>query len=173
MRLAETEISTWIAAWAKRTPDAVALRFEDLEIGFAALEQRVARLAGALARREAIGAGDRVAYLGQNAPELLVLLFACARLGAILVPLSARMPAPELAVVLANTEPAALLAEDEYAPTAREAGASSSCASSRSPSCPRCWTARPSCAAIPTARIARLWRSSTRRGPRGRRRAPC
>ena len=122
MRLAETEISTWIAAWAKRTPDAVALRFEDLEIGFAALEQRVARLAGALARREAIGAGDRVAYLGQNAPELLVLLFACARLGAILVPLSARMPAPELAVVLANTEPAALLAEDEYAPTAREAG---------------------------------------------------
>ena len=53
-------------------------------------------------RREAIAEGDRVAYLGRNAPELLDLLFACARLGAILVPLSARMPAPELEVVLAE-----------------------------------------------------------------------
>jgi hypothetical protein len=44
------------------------------------MEQRVALLAGALARREAVAEGDRVAYLGQNAPELLDLLFACADL---------------------------------------------------------------------------------------------
>jgi fatty-acyl-CoA synthase len=117
------EISCWIAGWAARSPDAVAVRFEEREIGYGELEQRVARLAGAL-RREGLAAGERVAYLGQNAPELLELLFACARSGAILVPLSARMPAPELEVVLANTEPAALVAEDELAPTAREAGES-------------------------------------------------
>jgi len=86
------------------------------------MEQRVAQLAGALARHEGIGEGDRIASLGQNTPELLELLFACARLGAILVPLSARMPAPELEVVLANTEPVALLAENAFAQTAREAG---------------------------------------------------
>jgi fatty-acyl-CoA synthase len=118
----EAEVSSWIAGWATRSPDKLALRFEDQEISYRELEQRVARLAGALARRAAIAEGDRVAYLGQNAPELLDLLFACARIGAILVPLSARMPAPELEVVLGNTTPAALVAEAEYAPTAREAG---------------------------------------------------
>ncbi|MEA2218005.1 MAG: indoleacetate---CoA ligase [Solirubrobacteraceae bacterium] len=117
-----TEISSWIAGWSRRSPDRLAVRFEDQEIDYRALEWRVARLAGALARREAIAAGDRVAYLGQNAPELLDLLFACARLGAILVPLSARMPAPELRAVLENTEPRALLAEAPFAQTAREAG---------------------------------------------------
>jgi fatty-acyl-CoA synthase len=118
---AEAEISSWIAGWARRRPDAPAIRFEDRQITYAELEERVARLAGALADRHDIAAGDRVAYLGRNAPELLDLLFACARLGAILVPLSARMPAPELEVVLANTEPRALLAEDELAQTASEA----------------------------------------------------
>ena len=112
----EREISCWIAQWSRRTPGKLAIRFEDQEIDYRALERRVALLAGALAEREAIAAGDRVAYLGQNAPQLLDLLFACARLGAIMVPLSARMPAPELEVVLANTEPKALLAE---APSAR------------------------------------------------------
>ncbi len=122
MHLPQAEISSWIAEWAQRAPDKPAIRFEDQEISFGVLEQRAARLAGALAARAAIAEGDRVAYLGENAPELLDLLFACARLGAILVPLSARMPAPELAVVLANTEPKALLAEAPFAQTANEAG---------------------------------------------------
>ena len=116
-----TEVSSWIAGWAQRSPDKLAIRFEDQEISFREMEGRVARLAGALAERAAIGEGDRVAYLGQNAPELLDLLFACARLGAMLVPLSARMPAPELAAVLANTEPRAMLAEAEFTQPAREA----------------------------------------------------
>jgi len=120
---AQAEISGWLAGWARRCPDRLAIRFEAREITYGAMEQRVAQLAGALARREGIGEGDRIASLGQNTPELLELLFACARLGAILVPLSARMPAPELEVVLANTEPAALLAENAFAQTAREAGA--------------------------------------------------
>lgn len=118
---ADAEISSWIAAWARRTPDTVAVRFEAQAITYAALEGRVARLAGALGGRGGVAAGDRVAYLGQNAPELLDLLFACARLGAILVPLSARMPAAELEVVLANTEPTTLLAQDAFVATAGEA----------------------------------------------------
>jgi fatty-acyl-CoA synthase len=115
------EISSWISERARRSPDKLAVRFEDLEISYGALEQRVSRLAGALAGGAAIGEGDRVAYLGQNAPEFFDLLFACARLGAILVPLSARMPAPELEVVLQNTEPGALLAESAFTQAAIDA----------------------------------------------------
>ena len=171
---AEAEISSWIAEWARRTPDTVAIRFEDQAITYAALEQRVARLAGALGGRGAVAAGDRVAYLGHNAPELLDLLFACARLGAILVPLSARMPAAELEVVLANTEPATLFAQDAFVATAREArGLAAASRSSASRICRCCSPSRPTGAGIPIDRCRRRWRSSTRRAPPGRRRAPC
>lgn len=122
MALPELEISSWIERWSRRAPDKLAIRFEDRQISYREMEQRVARLAGALAEREAIAEGERVAYLGQNAPELLDLLFACARLGAMLVPLSARMPVPELEVVLRNTRPELLLAEAPFAQTASEAG---------------------------------------------------
>ena len=81
----------------------------------------MARLAGALAHRDAIAEGDRVAYLGPNTPELLDLLFACARLGAILVPLSARLPAPELQARLENVQPTVLFTEAALSETAREA----------------------------------------------------
>jgi len=46
--------------------------------------------------------GDRVAILCRNRVEFFELLFACAKLGAILVPLNWRMPAPELAPLLTD-----------------------------------------------------------------------
>jgi fatty-acyl-CoA synthase len=61
-----------------------------------------------------IGPGDRVAYLGLNSPENLDLVFACARLGAMLLPLNWRLAAPEHLYILRNGEPAALLAEPGY-----------------------------------------------------------
>ena len=112
-----------IARWSRRTPDEVAIRFGDEEVDYLGLERRVARLADARRRRASIGAGDRVAYLGRNAPLVLEALFACARPGAIFVPGSARLPAPELAVRLTNTTPTALLVEAPFAQTAGEAAA--------------------------------------------------
>jgi acyl-CoA synthetase (AMP-forming)/AMP-acid ligase II len=45
-----------------------------------------------------VSEGERLAYLGLNRPELLELFFACSRVGAIFVPLNARMPPKELRV---------------------------------------------------------------------------
>jgi acyl-CoA synthetase (AMP-forming)/AMP-acid ligase II len=39
--------------------------------------------------------GDCVAFLGYNSPEMLALLFSCARLGALFMPLNWRLAAPE------------------------------------------------------------------------------
>jgi fatty-acyl-CoA synthase len=47
-------------------------------------------------------------------------LFACARLGAVFVPLNARMPAAELAVFTSQARPTVLLAEESFARTAGE-----------------------------------------------------
>jgi fatty-acyl-CoA synthase len=59
--------------------------------------------------------GDRVAILMHNGVEVLDLLFACGRLGAILTVLNWRLSDRELAQMVEDTEPTFLLAHAEYA----------------------------------------------------------
>ena len=77
-------------------------------------------LAAALSEHYGVGPGDRAAYLGLNSPDLLVLLYACARLGAMLVPLNRRLAAPELAFIIGNAQPKVLAVEAQFS---RELGA--------------------------------------------------
>lgn len=107
------DVSGWIAHWAGWTSAKPALRFEGSEIGYAELERDAGLLAGWLRANET-AAGDRVGYLGPNCPELLELLFACARVGAILVPLNSWMPPAELSVFVRATRPRLLVAEESF-----------------------------------------------------------
>ncbi|HKM88624.1 MAG TPA: AMP-binding protein, partial [Xanthobacteraceae bacterium] len=61
-----------------------------------------------------IGKGDVVAFLGFNHPEMLALLFACARLRAILLPLNWRLTAAEQARVLADAKPRLVLVTADF-----------------------------------------------------------
>ena len=106
-------IAGWVASWANWTPGKTALRFEGREVSYAQLEQGVRSVAGWL-RRAGVTSGDRVAYLGPNCPELLELLFACARMGAIFVPLNNRMPPSELRTFVEATRPRLLVAEQGF-----------------------------------------------------------
>ena len=106
------------------------IAFEDLVTGervtYRQLDERTGRSAALLAELGA-GAGDRIALLCRNRIEFFELLFACARLGAILVPLNWRMPAKEIAPLIADcgarwlihgtedTEVASVLAADVQA----------------------------------------------------------
>ncbi len=85
------DISNWVAHRAHWAPARTAIRFERGDWTNAAFEDRVGRLAAALRRELKIGPGDRVAHLGLNSPDLLALFFACARLGAMIVPLNWRL----------------------------------------------------------------------------------
>src|SRR5690242_2580755 len=113
------DISRWISDAAARTPASTAVRFESSELTYGDLEGRVAALAGMLGDAGA-ASGDRVAYLGPNCPELVEALFACARQGAIFVPLNARMTAAELRLFVDQASPSVLLAEESFAQTAGE-----------------------------------------------------
>lgn len=115
-------ISGWLTHWASWCPEKVAVRFEGREYTYAALNHEVWRVTGAL-RALGVEPGDRVGYLGANSPVLLEVLFACARLGAILVPFNARMPANELRVFIAHSEPRVVLVEAALLGTARAAAA--------------------------------------------------
>jgi len=91
---------------AALTPDRIAL--EELVSGrtvsYRALEARARRLAGLLAG-EGVAAGDRVAVLCRNRIAFFELLFACGKLGAVMVPLNWRMPAAELAALIEDCRP--------------------------------------------------------------------
>jgi len=108
------DLSGWIEHHAAFTPDKPALRFEDEEITYAQFAGRIGRLAGMLASELGVGAGDRVAHLGYNSPDFLDLVFACARLGAIVVPLNWRLAPPEHLYILRNAGASVLLAEPEF-----------------------------------------------------------
>src|SRR5215470_9713794 len=95
-------VGSWIARRARRTPDRVAVLHGDDRLTYAQLHDRVTRLAHGL-RGLGVRHGDRVAYLGPNHPAFLETLFAAGTLGAILVPLNARLAVPELARHLADS----------------------------------------------------------------------
>ncbi|MCK5747637.1 MAG: AMP-binding protein [Oricola sp.] len=78
---------------------------------YAEFDGAVARCAGALVER-GVTAGARVASLSKNCAELVMLHLACARLGAIYVPLNWRLAATELEGLIEDADPA-LLVEDE------------------------------------------------------------
>jgi fatty-acyl-CoA synthase len=97
------------------TPDQPALRFEGRVLSYSAFAQRIAQAARGLKSRFGIGRGDRVAILAANHPDFLVLLYACARLGAMLVPLNWRLAVPEQVFILCDAAVKALVVEESFA----------------------------------------------------------
>src|SRR5271170_1760899 len=72
------------------------------------LGERVGALVAGLGDR--VAPGDRVVLVDRNSLRALEIHFACATLGAILVPLNTRLAAREIAEIAAETEPVLFLA---------------------------------------------------------------
>jgi fatty-acyl-CoA synthase len=85
---------------------------------YAQLEERAARAAGALSGL-GVARGDRVAILCRNRIEFFEIMFACAKLGAILAPLNWRAPPAELAPLMDDCTPTLLVYGREDADAAR------------------------------------------------------
>ncbi|HEY4021853.1 MAG TPA: long-chain-fatty-acid--CoA ligase [Pseudonocardiaceae bacterium] len=109
-----------LAAAARRYADQVALQLDDIRLTYAQLDQRVTRLARALATR-GIGKGDRVAVLMRNRLETVEAYYAGLRLGAIVVPINFRLVATEVRYLLSDSGSAALIVDAADAGTAAEA----------------------------------------------------
>jgi fatty-acyl-CoA synthase len=107
-------LAAWLDHHAGNAPDRAALVDESGTLSYAALAHRVAAMAHHLRHAHGIRAGDRVALLAHNRSDHLVLLFACARLGALLVPLNWRLAPPEHAFILHDSGAALLIHEPEF-----------------------------------------------------------
>lgn len=95
-------------------PDKTAISFEGKRLSYAALAARIERTATALKQELGVGRGDRVAILSLNQPDYLVLLYACARLGAILVPLNWRLAVAEQLFILGDAGAKVLVLEQAF-----------------------------------------------------------
>jgi len=107
----------WIKRHAERTPDKLAL--VDAHTGrlltYAQFNERANRLADFLKNTLGIRRGDRVSILAQNSSSYFEVLFACAKMGAILNTLNWRLAVPELEFIVNDCSPRALIYEAEFA----------------------------------------------------------
>jgi fatty-acyl-CoA synthase len=115
---------------ARNTPERIAIDDGARRWTYAELDARANELAGSFRH------GERVATLTANSAEHVAVFFACAKAGAILLPLSWRLAPPELAFQLDDAEPSLLLAAEEYAALADEAVSLASVSPAREPEPP-------------------------------------
>ncbi|MBA3841265.1 MAG: AMP-binding protein [Actinobacteria bacterium] len=93
---------------ARITPDRIAIEEAGRTWTYAQLDVRSDELASGLVH------GERVSTLTGNSGEHVALLFACAKTGAILHPISWRLAPAEIAFQLDDAEPSVFLVEDGY-----------------------------------------------------------
>jgi fatty-acyl-CoA synthase len=110
-------LGRWLRDRARTTPARVAIECGGVETTYAELDARSERLAAGFLEAGLVR-GDRVATLTGSSAEHVVVFFACAKAGLVLLPLNWRLAPPELAYQLEDAEPAVLLASPEHAETA-------------------------------------------------------
>jgi fatty-acyl-CoA synthase len=108
-------LGDWTGALARLFGEREALfdSSRDIRWSYAQLASRTDRAAAALAAA-GVERGDRVCVLAKNRLEQIELLFACARLGALFVPLNWRLKEPELAFLLDDAEPRLLFFDGDF-----------------------------------------------------------
>jgi len=108
------------AKWAALTPtaDAIVDTTHQRRVSWAQLDGRVRRLANGLRGPGPSGLGlepgDRVAVLAKNSVEFQELYYAAGRVGVIAQPLNWRLGAGELARIVADAAPRAIVVADEW-----------------------------------------------------------
>ena len=107
---------------AALTPNRIAFQEggDGIQTSYAELDMNCRKAAGFLAA-EGVRHGDRVGVLCRNRIEFFELLFACAKLGAILVPLNWRMTGRELRDLIADCTPRLCLTGTEDRALAEQA----------------------------------------------------
>ncbi|GAB2821673.1 long-chain fatty acid--CoA ligase [Alpinimonas psychrophila] len=113
-------LGRWTRDRAIATPHRVAVDDRGVVLTYIDLDCRSTNLAESLLQA-GYGVGDRIATVTGNSADHVVLFFACAKAGFILVPLSWRLTPRELAQQLETADPALLLIEEEFSSLAGEA----------------------------------------------------
>lgn len=101
-------IGEWSSKRAHLYPNRLFLKQEDFCCTNRQFDQRVNRAAHAFLHMH-VSKGDRVAVLMINGSAFLEIFFACAKIGAVLVPLNHQLAAPELQRIILDCQPKLLI----------------------------------------------------------------
>ena len=101
-------IGEWSSKRAHLEPDRLLLKQDGFCCSNREFDRRVNRVARHFLDRQ-IGKGDRVAVLMVNGSAFLEIFFACAKIGAVLVPLNHQLAAPELQGIVIDCQPKILM----------------------------------------------------------------
>ena len=105
--------SEFLMIAASVVPDRTAMVCESERRTFAEMQERVNRLANAL-QVMGVGKGDNVAVMAMNSMQYVEIYYACARLGAVFVPLNYRAKREEIAYMCNNAQTAVLFVGERY-----------------------------------------------------------
>jgi long-chain acyl-CoA synthetase len=98
---------------AEQAPDEIAIKLDDLEVNYAALNEGSARIAGLL-KEKGVEAGDRVGIMLPNVPYFPVVYYGVLRLGAVVVPMNPLLKAREVQFYLEDPEAKVLFAWSDF-----------------------------------------------------------
>jgi carnitine-CoA ligase len=107
---------------ASRDPDGVWVRADEGSLTFSAAAARVARTAQAL-RQAGVSHGDLIMVTARTTPPYLICWLAVAALGAVTVSVNPRSAPAELAGLIRQTQPRAIITDQHLAPLVAEAEA--------------------------------------------------
>lgn len=119
-------VGEWLERRAAISGSRAAVTFDGVTLTFADFQKRIVATANSL-HAEGVRKGDRVGILTLNRGDVLVVLFAAARLGAISVPINFRLTAPELHYVIEDAGLSVLVVGPDYVPVIRELAPTVSC----------------------------------------------
>lgn len=97
-----------------RFPDRLALVYENQQLTYAQVEERVNCVAYNLTNHYGVKPGDRVALLLGNGFNFPISFFAIAQIGAISVPLNPRLTGYEIIHEIENSKSIILIMDDEF-----------------------------------------------------------
>jgi len=101
-------IGEQLARSSRKTPDKEVLVYGEMRLTYGELNRRVNRLANYLTT-SGLGKGDKVGALFFNCNQIIEVYYACAKIGAIAVPLNFRLAPPEMIYILNDSDSRALV----------------------------------------------------------------
>src|SRR3974390_2120769 len=116
-------VAEWLAATARIRPDAPALLTGfDLDADYATFARRAAAIGAGLARDYGIAAGDRVGLFATNCTQYLECLYGIWWIGAVAVPINAKLHGREAAWILGDAGASLAFVSDDPIAALTQAG---------------------------------------------------
>jgi long-chain acyl-CoA synthetase len=112
-----TNLAELLTHTAARRPDSPAVKLDELELTYAALDDASGRVAGLL-QAKGVRPGDRVGLMLPNVPHFAVVYYGILRAGAMVVPMNVLLKEREVAYYLADSGARFLFAWHQFADAA-------------------------------------------------------